>query len=306
MQGRDTVAEDRRATLRRMLGGTPVPEAAADRSGTRNLGGWVLEDLRFRAADGEPVPAWFLHPPDGEPPVPAGLYCHAHGNRFDFGRDELIEGRPSLAGPYAPALRDLGCAALCIEMPGFGARRQPGESARTKAHLWQGTTLFGQMLAELSAGIGFLRAQPSVDGNRIGTLGLSMGCTQAWWLAALDGRIRAASALCCMADLGELIRTGAHDLHGIYMTVPGLTAALRTGQIAGLAAPRALQICAGMRDPLTPPGAFAIARADLEDAYERAGAAERLSFHVEPAGGHAETPAMRAAVLSFLRANLMA
>jgi len=33
------------------------------------------------------------------------LYCHAHGNRFDIGKEELVAGRPALASPpYAEAL----------------------------------------------------------------------------------------------------------------------------------------------------------------------------------------------------------
>ena len=65
-----------------------------------------------------------------------------------------------------------------------------------------------------------------------------MGATLAFWLAALDPRMKAVAHLCCFADLETLVASGAHDLHGLYMTVPGLLAVARTGEIAGLIAPR--------------------------------------------------------------------
>ncbi|MGI3183897.1 dienelactone hydrolase family protein [Nioella aestuarii] len=270
--------------------------------GTRDCHGWILEDLLFETAAGESIPAFFLRPPDGHAPVPALVYCHAHGNRYTMGREELVEGRPSLQGAYAGDLVDLGVAALCLDMPCFGGRQLPSESERAKAALWRGETLFGQMLAEQMAGLSFLADHPSVQGDRLGALGFSMGSTLAWWLAAMDDRVRAASALCSFADLETLVDLGAHDGHGIYMSVPGLLPIARSGQIAGLSAPRALQICVGLRDWSTPEKAFSRGRSDLEAAYD---GQPGLAFHVEPETAHAETQYMRAAVLQFLSEQLV-
>lgn len=295
-----------REALVRLLGpGYPGGSFAGRRTiATDDLDGWPLERLVFTAEGGEEIPALLLRPPDGHAPVPGLVYAHAHGNRYETGCVELVEGRPALQRPYAPDLRRLGVAALAIEMPAFGARRDPGEGARAKALLWQGRTLFGQMLAEQRAGVGFLAAHPAIDAGRIGALGFSMGSTLAFWLAALDARIRATAALCSFADLAHLVASGAHDGHGIYMNVPGLLGLARTGEIAGLAAPRALHVSVGLKDWSTPQDAFAEARADLEAAYLAAGATGRLEFHVEPDSGHVETPAMRAAVLGFLSRHL--
>lgn len=264
--------------------------------------GWHLDTLSFEGAEGETIPALFLHPRDPETPVPAVLYCHAHGNRFDFGMAELMESRGSLQGAYGPALQALGIASLCLEMPAFGARQNRSESERAKKHLWNGTTLFGQMLEELAAGISFLADHADVDETRIGALGFSMGSTHAWWMAALDKRVKASVALCSFADLDCLTKTPAHDGHGIYMTVPGLLKTFSTGQIAGLAAPRALMIGVGLQDWSTPEPCFTKARAELETAYSDA--PEALHFHIEPDMGHVETPAMRQASLDFLEAHL--
>ena len=131
-----------------------------------------------------------------------------------------------------------------------------------------------------------------------------MGGTLAWWLAASEPRIAAAVSMCCFADMGTLIETGAHDGHGNYMTVPGLLALGRTGQVAGLAAPRPALHCIGLQDWSTPPAAFAIARSDIESCYQRAGAPNGASFHVETDLAHAETPLMRSKVMEFLQQNL--
>ena len=297
---RQEVIEDLEGKL-----GSNVAEAAfapPRRIDRQSHDGWHLDTLHFESAEGETIPALFLHPGEDAEPVPAVLYCHAHGNRYSFSIAELTEGRPALQGAYGPALQELGIASLCVEMPAFGTRQDPGESARAKQHLWNGTTLFGQMLEELAAGITFLAQQDDIDAARIGVLGFSMGSTHAFWLAALDERVKAAAALCSFADLACLVRTPAHDGHGIYMTVPGLLKDHTSGQIAGLAAPRALFIGAGMQDWSTPQACFETARADVETAYAQN--PEALAIHIEPDMGHEESPAMRQATLAFLETHL--
>lgn len=233
------------------------------------------------------------------------LYCHAHGNRHDIGRQELLDGRPALLDPpYGLLLAQRGFVTLCLEMPGFGARAAPSESALSKALLWQGRTLFGQMLQELSLGLGYLVGRQDVDGARIAAIGLSMGGTHAYWLAALDRRVRAVAQLCCFADLAGLIRTGAHDLHGQYMTVPGLLRHGDAGDVAGLVAPRPQLICVGLEDPLTPRPAFEGALTRAFSSYREHGAAAHLEIVADTAGGHAETPEMRRSVLDFLARTL--
>lgn len=257
-----------------------------------------LRHLRFPGSHGEDVPGVYL--PPARPEAGAVLYLHAHGNRYDIATHELAGGRPALSAPWLEDLRALGLAVLCLEMPCFGSRAHPGEEARAKAAHWRGQTLFGQMLAELLAGFDWLAAQPGIDAGRIGCLGISMGGTQAWWLAALQPRLACAVSLCAFADLGRLIALGLHDFHGVYMTVPGLLAATTTGQVAGLAAPTPLFIGVGMRDWSSPREAFAPARKEVQAAYAGAGAAAALHFHVEPEAGHEETPGMRRAARDCL------
>lgn len=293
-----------RAEVLRLLGGWDIAFAAPEVGDARRIGGALVQDLTFPASTGERIAAIWSRPAGQTGAGPALLYCHAHGNRPDIGRAELTQGRPMLSTPYLGPLTELGLSVLCLDMPGFGGRAGLAESALSKARLWQGRCLFGQMIAELRAGIGWLAGQPGVDPARIGAMGLSMGATHAWWLAALDDRVAAAVQICAFADLEMLIDTGAHDLHGPYMTVPGLLALTSTGRLAGLAAPRPQLVCVGLNDPLTPEPAVRRALAEVTAAYARTNSGAALEVLAEPDRGHQESAGMRAAVLGFLRRRL--
>lgn len=270
---------------------------AAERS---DEGDHAVERLIFDFGDGRPVRGLLTRPARASGRCPAVLYCHAHGNKYAIGASELLVGRPSLIGPYGPVLAKEGLVTLSVDMPTFGDRAESGENALAKAMLWRGATLMGLMLADLLAAFDHLAARADVDATRIATFGLSMGATHAYFLAALEPRVARTAHLCAYADLDSLIETGAHDLHGHYMTVPGLLAATSTGRIAGMVAPRPQLICTGDYDPLTPPDAVETAYRQTRAAYETAGAATALTRLSQPETGHQETPQMRHAVLDFL------
>ena len=264
----------------------------------------TLERLAFRTADGEAVDGYFMRPP-GDGPFPAVLYIHAHGGRYDIGAREILDGRASLVSPLGIEFARRGLASMMIEMPSFGARSKPDESARTKAALWRGRSLAGQMLGEQAAAFAWLSARADIDAMRIGVFGLSMGATLGYWLAAVEPRIACVAHLCCYADFSALIETGAHDLHGIYLTIPGLLNVASNGEIAGLVAPRPQFIGIGDQDPLTPPLAVDRALSQTRAAYRAMGAEDKLVVHREPQSGHVETPAMRKAMLAFLDRHLI-
>lgn len=267
--------------------------------------GFAVEHLTFESTAGETVRG-VLTRPEGPGPFPALLYIHAHGNRHDIGIAEMLDGRPALQGPLGPEFARRGYVTLMTELPAFGTRAEPGESARAKAALWHGRSLAGQMVGEQASALDWLLSRVDVDAGRTGAFGISMGATLAYWLASVDPRIAAVAHLCAYADLETLIGTGAHDLHGIYMSVPGLLEIASNGRIAGAIAPHPQLIGIGDLDPLTPPLAVDTALEETRVLYAAAGAANALAVHREPDSGHVETPAMREAVMRFLEQHLKA
>lgn len=267
-------------------------------------GDHVIERLSFRLSGGPEIRGFLTRPIGNVTPGPAILYAHAHGARYDIGASELIEGRPALLDAPGPVLAREGYVTLCIDMPTFGERANVTESAAVKAALWHGRTLFGQMLGEQAAALTWLASRGDVDPGRIGMTGISMGATLTYFLSAIDTRINAAAHLCCYADFARLVETGAHDLHGHYLTIPGLLTETSTGEIAGLIAPRPQLICVGLDDPLTPPPAIRRAFGETAAAYAAVGATQHLSLLEEDGIGHRETETMRRQVLDFFRGYL--
>jgi len=263
--------------------------------------GYVLETLILEL-DGEPVRGFVARPLGGEGRLPAILYGHSHGGRYDLGAAEMLEGRDYLLDPPGPALARAGYVVLSIDMPVFGRRAAVSEAFASKALLWYGKSLFGQMVGDHAAALTYLAGRDDVDANRIGAFGISMGCALSYWLAALDERIAATAHLCCLADIGTMIELGAHDGHGIYLTVPGLLNETDNGEIAALVAPRPQLVCIGEADHLTPAPAFAKAWSEVQAGYRQA--PDKLELLSEPGVGHRETARMRDAVLDFFARTL--
>ncbi len=262
---------------------------------------FVSEDagrVVFETASGDPV-GGFLCLPDGQGPWPVVIVIHAHGARYDIGARELTGGRPASPDPIGPAFAARGIASLCLDLPCFGDRAHLDESATAKACLWRGRSLAGWMLGELKSQVDWLENDSRF--TAIGVYGLSMGATLGYWLAAVEPRIDALAHLCCLADFAALIEEEAHDLHGIYLTVPGLLNTARNGEIAAMIAPRPQLACLGAQDPLTPPKALGIALDDLRAGYA---GVDTLDILLDPDARHEETPEMRRQVLAFFDQNL--
>ena len=65
---------------------------------TRPTAESTFQELMFASASGKDIRAFFAAP-DGRLLAPAILYIHAHGDRYDIGAREVLDGRPALQGP---------------------------------------------------------------------------------------------------------------------------------------------------------------------------------------------------------------
>jgi dienelactone hydrolase len=266
----------------------------------------MLEVLVLDLNGIEIVPAYFTRPKGLRPGerTPAMVYSHAHGGDYVLGKDELLRGRPALQKPpYAEVLAQRGISALCIDCWNFGERRGRVESQLFKELIWKGQVLWGLMIYDTLKAMDYLVSRPDVNPDRIGSMGISLGSTTAWWHAALDERVRCCIDLCCLTDYDALIETRALDEHGIYYYVPGLLKHFTAAQINAMICPRPHLSLAGNRDPLTPPAGLDRIDRELRRVYGDAGAAENWEL-VRYETGHFETADMRARILRYLDTHL--
>ena len=296
-------ARERRTQLYSLLGDLPDPERpiGVEKVCEEEVDGeYVLETLVLDLNGIEDVPAYLATPLHTTGSVPAVLYNHAHGGDYVLGKREFTAGRPALQRPpYAQELTRRGYCALCIDHWLFGERRGRTESELFTQMLWEGRVLWGMMVYDSLRALDYLVSRPEVDADRLGTIGISMGSTMAWWLAALDSRIRVTVDLCCMTDFQALIESRGLDGHGLYYYVPALLKQFTTSQINQLIAPRAHLSIAGNYDLLTPPAGLDRIDAQLTAAYDEAGAADHWKL-LRYETGHFETAHMRAEVTKFL------
>jgi len=294
--------DERRSELYALLGRFPdrSRHVAAEKQGETERDGYVLETWVLDLNGIEPVPAYVARPKRLDGRAPAVLFNHSHGGGYTIGKKEFVEGRSYLQPePYAKTLTDRGYVALCIDHWVFGERSHSSEEDTFKAMLWEGRVLWGMMVYDSLRALDVLAARPDVDASRIATLGMSMGSTMAWYLAALDPRVKVTVDINCLTDFQALLAHKGLKLHGLYYYVPSLLLHFTTAQINALIAPRAHLALAGLRDDLTPLDGLDRVERELNTVYAAAGVPERwklLRYDV----AHQETPEGRREVLAFL------
>ena len=260
------------------------------------------------AAGGDTAPADDAAAPAG---LPAVLFCHSHGG-YELGKDELIKGISYMYKvPYVEDLTRAGYAVLSFDFWCFGERRKDFHPEITSTHtsitesevfkdmLWQGEVLWGHMVYDGLKAFDYLASRPEVDASRVASLGMSMGSTLSWWLAALEPKIKVCVDLCCLTDYDALAANNGFDLHGLYYFVPGLRREFTTSDINCLIAPRPHLGTVGFYDPLTPtPGVMKIER-EVTAYYDTFGAEDHFRVLRYPVA-HQETEVMRQDVMDFL------
>ncbi|HET6320301.1 MAG TPA: alpha/beta hydrolase family protein, partial [Chloroflexota bacterium] len=307
-QGRDEFTrfqERRRKQLWSLLGDLPWQHkpGAPQVVSTEKHDGYTLQRLVLDLNGVEPVPALLLIPDKLQTPAPGLLYIHWHGGMYDLGKEQLLRG-VDVQPAYAPLCAERGLVTLAIDSWCFGERRQRakgGEAAKAgkvgeedafKLMLWKGQVLYGMMMFDEVRALDYLASRPEVDPHRLGALGMSMGATKAWWLAALDPRVRLCLDVCCLTDFAELIKARGLSGHGIYYYVPSLLKHFHTAEINELIVPRPRVSVNGRNDPLTPPAGVEHVRDHLMPLYAKYGNAADCQIGLFDCA-HEELPEMR-------------
>ncbi|HEV2698781.1 MAG TPA: alpha/beta hydrolase family protein, partial [Terriglobales bacterium] len=274
---------------------------------TEQHDGYRLERLVLDLNGEEAVPALLLIPDKRKSPAPGLLYIHWHGGMYELGKEQLLRGVEAQPA-YAQVCVEKGLVTLAIDSWCFGERKHEadghtGEEDAFKLMLWKGQVLFGMMMLDEFRALDYLASRPEVDPKRLGVFGMSMGATKAWWLAALDPRVKICIDVCCLTDFDQLIKMHSLKEHGIYYYVPSLLKHFQTAQINELIVPRPHLSVNGRQDPLTPPTGVEKIRDYLLPLYRLHGNEQdcRIELYDCP---HVELPEMRKVILEWMDRHL--
>ncbi|GAB3165417.1 dienelactone hydrolase family protein [Telluribacter humicola] len=261
----------------------------------------IVEKLLMDINGQQEVPAYFTKPKNSTGKVPVILFNHSHFGQYEVGKNEFIKGRKEMQSPpYALALARAGYAGLCLDSWGFGERKGPSELDIFKEMLWKGQVMWGMMVYDNLRALDYLETRSDVDMKRVGTMGMSMGSTMAWWLAALDERIKVCVDMNCLTDYQTLIEEKGLNRHGIYYYVPDLLNHFSTSSINALIAPRPHLGVAGSQDPLTPLKGLAIIDENLKEVYRKEGAPDAWQLRIYDVP-HLENAEMRQDIMAFFK-----
>ena len=284
------------------LVGLPIDEGDYDRA-----------RVTYAVESGERVSAWLLTP-HGEAPSsgwPALLAIHQHANQYQLGKAEPVglDGDPMYA--YGRELCQRGYVVLCPDLLCFEERRPANEArAAGKAmddasnerfeftkRVLLGSCLQTKYLHDLTCAVDLLASLPSVNSERLGVIGHSLGGLEALWLAWYDARIQVAVSSCGFGLLRTLVRDAVN--HGFAMYVPGLLAICDLDALVAAVAPRAFMLTAGESDPLFPIDGVRELAATAQRHYAEAGAPERFRAIIFPSG-HSFPADVKAEAYAFI------
>jgi dienelactone hydrolase len=279
-----------RARLSAMLG--PWPDAVpldVETTEVVDCGSYRRERVVFDTEATMSVPAYLLVPHDRTEPGPAILAIHGHGP----GKARicgLLEEDHDEGAAYAHVLASEGYVVLAPDLRGFGERGDwmPDDKYHCDWDLvcatMAGVVPHQRNLWDLQRALDVLAAHPLVDPGRVGAAGLSYGATCTLFLAAIDGRVRAAVVSCYLSSW-RAAHTIPWNMCGSQI-LPGQIGALEHVDIASLIAPRALLAENGIDDLIFPVDAARATVASLREVYAALGAPEDALVHDVFEGGH--------------------
>lgn len=299
----DAWAEAARPALRELIGLGRIREDCAgvepsvSLGEAENLGGYTRQKGVLEAEPGLEVPFWFLRP-GGDGPHPLALFPHGHYGEHGLDYAAGIGASPEMEREIREEDRDVavqavrrGFAAIAPATRGFPPvvipdvnERHGGRGCRSQLlhALLAGRTVIGERVWDLQRLIDWGTGREDIDGSTVLMMGNSGGGVATLYAAACDERVTVAVASCSFCTF-----VGQNGVihHCDCNALPGI---LRFGEfhdVAGLIAPRHLQVVNGREDDLFPLEEVDRAVSRLEDIYEAAGA--ELNFqHVYGPEGH--------------------
>ncbi|MGA2712983.1 MAG: alpha/beta hydrolase family protein [Bryobacteraceae bacterium] len=254
-----------------------------------------IEKFVFDNGVDSEVPGYIAIPNKRNGQLPAVLAMHGHGSD----KDNMFGYKPNSQN-VAEMLVRRGYVVIAIDNYFTGERRGTGPAGRLemqlgksdqemslfKLNLWLGRTLWGMMLRDEQLALDYLESRPEVDRNRIGVQGMSMGSTGAWWLGAIDDRVKAIVGVACFTRYENLIAVRQLAAHSIYYFVPGILKHFDSEGVMALVAPRPFLALTGDSDPGSPVEGIKKLEEILTPLYQAYGKPDAFRSVIYPNTGH--------------------
>ena len=303
-------------TLNDLLGQIPARPASlkVKTISREQKNGYILEKIQI---DNE-IDSWitgYLAIPSGvkgKVPVILGMHGHSSSKENIFGYDS------NTAQDVMALLISHGYAVMAIDSYFNGERRGQGPAGETemmknssdqemsqfKLNLWFGRSLWGMQLRDEQIAIDYLLTRPEIDSEKIGVEGMSMGSTRAWWVAAVDDRVKVVVGVACFTRYKELIEQRQLKAHGIYYFVPGILNHFDTEIIMGLIAPRPFLALTGDSDAGSPLSGMLVLEDKLNSIYSLYKKNDNFKSIIYKNTGHVYTDEMKIEMLDWFNKYL--
>ncbi|MFO7924416.1 MAG: alpha/beta hydrolase family protein [Bacteroidales bacterium] len=305
-----------RETIQKLLGEIPPrPEHLKVKTVLREeKNGYILEKFLIDNEVDSWIPGYLAIPTNVKGKVPVILGLHGHGSS----KDNIFGSDPGTSQDVLALFISNGYAVMAIDSYFNGERRGRGpagdlemqesradqESSLFKINLWFGRSLWGMQLRDEQIALDYLMTRSEIDTERIGVEGMSMGSTRAWWLAALDERIKVVVGIACFTRYKELIEQRQLRAHGIYYFVPGMLNHFDTEALMGLIAPRPFLALTGDRDHGSPLSGIRVLEKKLNTVYDLYNKVENFNSIVYEDTGHVFTDEMKIEMLNWFDNHL--
>ncbi|WP_338777330.1 dienelactone hydrolase family protein [Metabacillus sp. FJAT-52054] len=272
---------------------------------------YVRKHLKYATADGEEVPALLLLPDAPAEKLPGILALHPTNAN---GKNDIAHPSGRKDRQYGIELVKKGYAVLAPDTITAGERIEKGDEAFQTKNFYSRypeRTAVGKMLADHRQGAEVLASLKEVDQDRIGVIGHSLGGYNAYFLATLDQRIKAAVCSCgfsMFAGDPELHRWGKRDWFSHFPVISEWMERSEVPfdfhEILSLCAPMPLFLWMGRNDPVFPhwkEGLKGII--EVQKVYDVLGQNDSFEW-VIGSSGHEFPPAIREHSFQFLDRHL--
>ena len=283
-----------RSKLLEVLGVEDIPSKVVYQSGEISEDERLIEyKVEYNNSFGELVEGIVIFPKSEKGTLLPGIVCMGGTAATKEGITESKFHRPNPAEGqlygWARQLARLGYGTISITLRGSSDRR--GTTAHweqeTKLLSTLGRTQIGYKVEETLLAARVLGSLDSIDHERIGLTGMSLGGVGTWWSMACDPSIAVGVTIC--GNIGSAYRhiyEGMAERHSSSMYVPGLLRYFDHGEIvANCIAPRPFMMIAPLEDEDMPKDGVNDFLKIVQPKYASTGDSSKFFCH-KPPGRH--------------------